>query len=138
MILFEYIDVNKLDLQKKDVVVWLKSVLVREDPTKKLGDITYVFCNDDFLKEKNKLFLNHDYLTDVITFDYSKESTVSADILISIDRVLVNSKKYDVDFLCELKRVMIHGLLHLLGYKDKTKKEGALMRSKENFYLSKQ
>tara|TARA_B100000287_G_C20147445_1_gene588772 strand:+ start:136 stop:552 length:417 start_codon:yes stop_codon:yes gene_type:complete len=136
MILFEYIDVNKLDLQKKDVVVWLKSVLVREDPTKKLGDITYVFCNDDFLKEKNKLFLNHDYLTDVITFDYSKESTVSADILISIDRVLVNSKKYDVDFLCELKRVMIHGLLHLLGYNDNSDEEKKEMRKKENFYIT--
>ena len=136
MILFEYIDVNKLDLQKKEVVVWLKSVLVREDPTKKLGDITYVFCNDDFLKEKNKLFLNHDCLTDVITFDYSKKSTVSADILISIDRVLVNSKKYDVDFLCELKRVMIHGLLHLLGYNDSSDEEKKEMRKKENFYIT--
>ena len=136
MILFEYIDVNKLDLQKKEVVVWLKSVLVREDPTKKLGDITYVFCNDDFLKEKNKLFLNHDCLTDVITFDYSKKSTVSADILISIDRVLVNSKKYDVDFLCELKRVMVHGLLHLLGYNDSSDEEKKEMRKKENFYIT--
>jgi len=135
MILFEYIDTDELTIQKKDVALWLKNVLLKEDPKKELGDITYVFCNDKYLKEKNKMFLNHNYLTDVITFDYSEKNIISADILISIDRVLDNSKTYKVEFLCELKRVMIHGLLHLLGYTDNSTKEKQEMRKKEDFYI---
>ena len=136
MILLEYIDTNELTIQKKDVALWLKNVLLKEDPKKKLGDITYVFCNDKYLKEKNKTFLNHNCLTDIITFDYSEKNIISADIFISVDRVLDNSKIYKVEFLCELKRVMIHGLLHLLGYNDKSTKEKQEMRKKEDFYIT--
>ncbi len=94
------------------------------------------FCTDEYLLEKNIQFLNHNTLTDVITFDYCENNTINGDILISIDRVKENSEIFEVDFLTELHRVMAHGLLHLLGYKDKTKEDARMMREKENYYLS--
>ena len=103
---------------------------------KKVGEIVYVFCNDAYLLKKNIEFLNHNTLTDVITFDYCKKDIISGDILISIERVKDNSRTYGVEFLTELDRVMVHGLLHLLEYKDKTKEEIKTMRAKENYYLS--
>ena len=87
--------------------------------------------------EKNKKYLNHDNMTDVITFDYSDKKTISGDILISFEQVEENAKIFNVKISAELKRVILHGLLHLLGYKDKTKKETTIMREKENYYLSK-
>ena len=134
MITFEYLEteeITEINQNKK----WLNQVISNE--AKKEGDITYIFCDDDYLLEKNIRFLNHNTLTDVITFDYCEEKSVSGDIFISIERVKENSEIFKVDFLTELNRVMVHGLLHLLGYKDKTERESNLMRKKENYYLSK-
>ncbi len=134
MIAYEYLkteDITEINQNKK----WLNQVISNED--KEEGDITYIFCDDDYLLEKNIRFLNHNTLTDVITFDYCEGNSVSGDIFISIERVKENSEVFKVDFLTELNRVMVHGLLHLLGYKDKTERESNLMRKKENYYLSK-
>ena len=97
----------------------------------------FVFCNDQFLLEKNIKYLNHNTLTDVISFDYSTKNKIHGDILISVERVKENARLYNQKFSTELNRVMAHGLLHLLGYKDKSEAEAKIMRSKENYYLSK-
>ena len=134
MIAFEYLEteeITEINQNKK----WLNQVISNE--AKEEGDITYIFCYDDYLLEKNIRFLNHNTLTDVITFDYCEGNSVGGDIFISIERVKENSEVFKVDFLTELNRVMVHGLLHLLGYKDKTERESNLMRKKENYYLSK-
>lgn len=134
MIAFEYLeteDITEINQNKK----WLNQVISNE--AREEGDITYIFCDDDYLLEKNIRFLNHNTLTDVITFDYCEGNSVSGDIFISIERVKENSEVFKVDFLTELNRVMVHGLLHLLGYKDKTERQSNLMRKKENYYLSK-
>ena len=133
MINFQYINSKKITLSKKSV--WLKNVITNED--KILGNVVYVFCNDNYLLEQNIKFLKHDYLTDIITFDYCKGNVVSGDILISTERVEENAKKYKVEFMLELDRVMVHGLLHLLGYNDKTKEDIKEIRQKEDYYLSK-
>ena len=131
MIDFQYINTDKIST--KDISSWLKDVTTKEG--KEIGELVYVFCNDDYLIEKNIQFLKHDTLTDVIAFDYCNEGIISGDILISTERVKENALKYEVDFLTELHRVMVHGLLHLLGYKDKSESDTALMREKENYYL---
>jgi len=132
MIDFQFIDTKIMLLKNSND--WLKKVIATEN--KKLGEIVFVFCTDSYLLEKNIQFLNHDTLTDVITFDYCEGDQISGDILISIDRVQENSEIFEVAFLGELDRIMVHGLLHLLEYKDKTKQDAKLMRSKEDFYLS--
>jgi len=134
MIAFEHLEteeITEINQNKK----WLNQVISNE--AKVEGDITYIFCNDDYLLEKNIRFLNHNTLTDVITFDYCEGNSVSGDIFISIERVKENSEVFKVDFLTELNRVMVHGLLHLLGYKDKKEKDAKTMREKENYYLNK-
>ena len=132
MIECQFISTNKIQLENS--IEWIKKVIDLEN--KILGDIVFVFCNDTYLLSKNIQFLNHNTLTDVITFDYCTKNKINGDILISIDRVKENSTIFKVEFLNELDRVMVHGLLHLLGYKDKTKKDAEIMKSKENFYLS--
>tara|TARA_Y100001968_G_C18854622_1_gene479676 strand:+ start:129 stop:536 length:408 start_codon:yes stop_codon:yes gene_type:complete len=123
-------------LQKEEKIFsWLYNVILEEK--KQVGDIIYVFCGDEFLLKKNIQYLNHRTLTDVITFDYCKKNIVSGDILISIDRVKENAKLFNVSTLNELQRVMVHGLLHLLKYEDKNKTDAKLMRTKEDYYLSK-
>jgi rRNA maturation RNase YbeY len=112
---------------------WIKDAIANEQ--KILGEINYIFCDDDYLLEKNQTYLNHDTYTDIITFDYSEENSVSGDIFISIERLKENARKFAVPFDTELRRVMIHGVLHLIGYKDKSDKEKKLMREKEDFYL---
>ena len=102
---------------------------------KALKDISVVFTDDDYLLEVNKQYLNHDYYTDVITFDYSVFPEVSGDIMISLDRVKENADTLSVSFQEELNRVVFHGLLHLCGYKDKSAADEKLMRKKENYYL---
>ncbi|MCF8410128.1 MAG: rRNA maturation RNase YbeY [Crocinitomicaceae bacterium] len=101
-----------------------------------LGDITVIFVTDGYLLEMNKKHLNHDYYTDIITFDYCEGNIISGDLFISLDRVRENASIFDTPFLLELKRVMIHGVLHLCGHKDKTKEEEENMRSLENKYLN--
>lgn len=100
-------------------------------------ELNYIFCSDSYLLEINKEYLQHNYFTDIITFDNSEDpSAIQGDIFISVDRVKENAAGFGEPFEKELKRVMIHGLLHLMGYKDKTPKEKALMRRKEEDYLS--
>jgi len=132
MIDFQFFKTKTISLSKRKK--WLKRIIL--DEGKKLGDITFIFCTDNYLLEKNIQFLKHDTLTDVITFDYSEKSQISGDIFISIERVKENGEIFGETFLNELNRVMAHGLLHLLGYKDKTKKAAAIMKEKEDFYLS--
>ena len=132
MIDFQFIDTKIILLKNSND--WLKKVITTEN--KKLGEIVFVFCNDTYLLKKNIQFLKHDTLTDVISFNYCEGEQINGDILISIDRVQENSEIFKAPFLNELDRVMVHGLLHLLGYKDKTKEDTKLMRSKEDFYLS--
>lgn len=112
----------------------LSQVLILEK--KDLDTINYIFCDDEHLLNKNITFLSHDSYTDIITFDYSKDNLICADIFISIERVKENSLTFKTVFNDELERVMIHGILHLLGYDDKTKKDKDIMREKENLYLA--
>jgi len=102
---------------------------------KKCGDISIIFCSDTYLLDMNKKFLNHDYFTDIITFDYVEKSIISGDLFISIDRIKENSEHFEMGFVKELYRVVFHGILHLIGYNDKLPHEKLQMREKENFYL---
>tara|TARA_B100001109_G_C18855481_1_gene471431 strand:- start:1401 stop:1823 length:423 start_codon:yes stop_codon:yes gene_type:complete len=122
-------NVNFLELSK-----WLEQIISHEK--KVIGDIACVFCDDKYLLEKNIKYLNHDYLTDVITFNYCEDRTISGDILISVERVRENAKHYNVSFFTEIKRVIVHGLLHLLGYNDKNNSSKQEMTEKEDFYLN--
>ena len=132
MIDIQFVDTKVFSV--KNYSKWVKKIIHKEK--KIVGDIVFVFCNDKYMLEKNIKFLNHDTLTDVITFDYCKGEIISGDIIISIDRVKENATIFNVSFFNELERVMAHGLLHLLGYKDKNKKDALIMRKKENFYIS--
>jgi len=102
-----------------------------------LGEITIIFCTDEELLELNKQHLSHDYFTDIITFNYNDGKTLSGDLFVSTDRILDNAKKLEVPFTEELHRVCYHGVLHLVGYNDKTDADCLLMREKENYYLNK-
>ena len=119
--------------EKTKIKQWIKTVTEKDKC--KLGTINYIFCTDDELLEINVKHLNHNTLTDIITFDYSEEKKINSDIFISIERVLENSEKFNVTFDEEFHRVMIHGILHLCGYKDKSKADAELMRKKENAAL---
>ena len=134
MIEYQYIETQKLSNCDK-ISLSLNNII--EEEGWKIGELIYIFCKDDYLLEKNIQFLNHNTLTDVITFDYCKDKIVTGDILISTERVSENSIIYNVNYLTELHRVMVHGLLHLLGYNDKNKKDTKTMREKENYYLNK-
>jgi len=131
---FYFEDVNSFNLNK-DLSLWIQQTIKNEN--KQTGVINIVFCSDDYLLKMNKEHLQHDYFTDIITFDYCENDTVSGDLFISTDRVEENAKKYKVVFLNELNRVIIHGVLHLLTYNDKTDEQQNEMTKKENFYLAK-
>ncbi|MEW5676500.1 rRNA maturation RNase YbeY [Flavobacterium enshiense] len=109
---------------------WISRVIVSEN--KELGEISYIFCDDDYLHKINVEYLNHDDLTDIISFDYSEGKILQGDIFISVERVRDNANDFKVSFEEELKRVVIHGVLHYCGYKDKTEKDELLMRAKED------
>ena len=122
------------ELSKSAVIsAWLSSIISQEKHTE--GEISIVFCNDEYLCKLNVEFLNHDTLTDVISFDYSIGKQVHGEIFISVDRVKENATEFNQSFETELSRVMAHGVLHFCGYKDKTDSESSLMRTKEGFYL---
>lgn len=112
---------------------WIKTTIISEE--KIAGDISFIFCSDAYLLEVNKQYLDHDYFTDIITFDYVEGGIISGDIFISCDRVKENAVEFKTGFDNELSRIIIHGVLHLLGYKDKNKKDKLLMTEKEDFYL---
>ena len=133
MIEFSYQTNFKLE-GEADVSNWISGVIASEGFAE--GDISYVFCDDVFLLGINKEFLNHDTFTDIISFDYSLGKQIHGEIYISVDRVTENSKNYDSGFEAELHRVIIHGILHYCGYKDKLKNEERVMRSKEEWALA--
>lgn len=112
---------------------WLK--MVAESEVKKLGNIFIIFCSDNYILDVNIKFLGHDYFTDIITFDYCEGNVLSGDLFISIDSVRENAEFYKTEFSDELNRVIVHGLLHLIGYDDHTEEEQKIMREKENYYL---
>lgn len=113
---------------------WLKTVAGSE--MKKLGDISIIFCSDNYILDTNIKYLQHDYFTDIITFDYCQGDVLSGDLFISVDSVRENSIYFKTKFDDELNRVIVHGLLHLIGYDDHTEDEQKQMRSKEDYYLS--
>ena len=134
MISFSTVETNYNLKNKLKVKNWVKSILETEG--KSAGDITYVFCTDEYLLGMNEKYLKHDTLTDIITFDYSEKGKLSGDIFISIERVKENSVSFNTTLNQELGRVMAHGVLHLSGYKDKNHEDKKMMRSKEDFYLA--
>lgn len=124
----ENIKMPKLD--RKAVRAWIAAVATTYDG-RKVGNLNYIFCNDDRILEVNKEFLGHDYFTDIITFDYSEPGVVSGDMYISVETVLTNSEKFHTSYEKELLRVIIHGVLHLCGINDKGRGERAVMEAAE-------
>ena len=129
MISFNY-EIDFETLEETIYTNWISSVIISENKSE--GEINYIFCDDDYLVEINQQYLNHDTLTDIISFDYSLGNEIHGDIYISIERVRENAEEFKVSFEEELKRVMIHGILHYCGYKDKSESDETLMRSKED------
>lgn len=121
-------------LERRKINAWIKSVAAGYG--KKIGEIAYIFCDDAKILEINLTYLQHDYYTDIITFDYCEGDTLHGDIFISLDMVRFNAQKFGVDFDNELHRVLIHGILHLCGQDDKAPKAKALMTEKENLALA--
>ncbi|MBN1253135.1 MAG: rRNA maturation RNase YbeY [Bacteroidales bacterium] len=113
---------------------WIKNCISKYN--KQTGNINYIFCSDEYLLQINKEYLKHDYYTDIITFNYCEKNIINSDIYISIDRVKENSKEYNLAFLEELNRVIIHGILHLVGFKDHSDLEKIQMRKKEDICLN--
>ncbi len=109
---------------------WISEIIKKHDFN--VGSITVIFCSDEFILKTNREFLGHDYYTDIITFDYCENRNVSGDLLISIDTVKSNSQEYKTDFFDELHRVIIHGVLHLIGFDDKTPELRSIIREEEN------
>lgn len=126
-------DVEMPDFDKEKAKSWIENTAKNEN--KIPGDLNIIFCSDKYLLELNKKYLDHHYFTDIVAFDYTEENQISGDLFISTERVGKNAENYDVTFLNELHRVMIHGTLHLCGYKDGNEEEKKEMRSKEDFYL---
>ncbi|SEQ01725.1 rRNA maturation RNase YbeY [Flavobacterium frigoris] len=133
MIDFNYENEYNLD-NEEAIANWLSAVIVSEG--KKEGEINYIFCDDEYLHKINLEYLSHDTLTDIISFDYTMGNEISGDIFISVERVQDNAADFKVGFEEELKRVMVHGILHYCGYKDKGEDDELLMRSKENEKLA--
>ena len=129
-----YEDTKPLKLNKPHINVLSKYLINKE--LMKFGNISLIFCSDKYLLDININYLNHNYYTDIITFNYVEGDVVSGDLFISIDRVKENAVEFDAIFIKEIYRVIFHGLLHLVGYNDKTKQEKKIMREKEDLYLS--
>lgn len=131
---FQFEDANFEFSDPKKVENWIIKTIETEKCF--TGNVTYIFCSDDYLLDVNRKYLNHDYFTDVITFDYAKNRKISGDIFISIDRITENAKIFNVSRENELLRVMIHGVLHLIGYDDQTDEQEEEIHKKEDFYLN--
>ncbi|MCB9002514.1 MAG: rRNA maturation RNase YbeY [Bacteroidales bacterium] len=133
-ITFSYDENIKFRLKKsRDVKSWI--FLVAHNYKYNIESVNYLFCDDTYILEANKKFLNHDYYTDIITFDYTEMHDIFADILISVDTVKSNSKKFGTKFSDEILRVIIHGILHMVGFDDKVDEEREKMRAEENRWL---
>lgn len=127
-------EISGLHLSRAGLRAWIKAVIGEE--RKKTGDISFIFCSDEYLLRINQQYLEHDYYTDIITFDDVSGDLISGDIFISVDRVRENAEVYGQSFSDELHRIIIHGVLHLLGYKDKEPEQKEIMTGKEDYYLS--
>ena len=123
-------EVKEVRIPKRKVKTWVNQCISSYD--KVTGEINYIFCSDEYLQKINIKYLQHDYYTDIITFNYNTDSLIAGDIYISLDRVRENASEYKVNFHTELQRVVIHGILHLLGLNDKTSSEKEEMREAEN------
>lgn len=133
MITFETIANYSLS-NEADISSWIQFVIYQEH--RQLGEVSYIFCNDEYLIKKNIKYLKHNTLTDVIGFDYCLDDIIFGDIFVSIERVIDNANDLNIKFEDELQRVMVHAILHFCGYGDKTEEERKAMRSKEDYYLS--
>ena len=134
MVSFYFVDTEFRLKEKTRIKNWLK--LVAESEIFSLGNISVIFCSDNYILDINQKYLQHDYFTDIITFDYSENDRISGDLFISVDTVRENSIEYATDFQDELHRVIVHGVLHLVGYDDHTDEDVRQMRAKEDYYLS--
>ncbi|MCK9501701.1 MAG: rRNA maturation RNase YbeY [Lascolabacillus sp.] len=134
VISFQTENVKSPEIKKRKTSEWIKKIAGIYSKT--IGEITYIFCDDDKILEVNRQYLNHDYYTDIITFDYSDGDKISGDIFISLDTVKSNSQMYTTDYQEELFRVIIHGVLHLCGLSDSSKDEKKKMRDAENSALN--
>ncbi|HKL71704.1 MAG TPA: rRNA maturation RNase YbeY [Marinilabiliaceae bacterium] len=132
-ITFQSEGVEHPQIDEQKIANWIESVA--KTYNKETGEISYLFCDDNKILEVNQEYLNHDFYTDIITFDYSEENTISGDIIISLQTVESNSQMYKTDFLEELHRVIIHGILHLSGLNDESEEEEKAMRDAENSAL---
>lgn len=133
MIEFETHDVEMPDIDIKKVTVWIQEVAASH--SRSVGNLNYLFVGDEEILDANRRFVNHDYFTDIITFDYSRGDRIAGDVMISIDTVASNAVKYEVPFLRELLRVIIHGVLHLCGINDKGPGDREIMEANENAAL---
>ncbi|MDR2147180.1 MAG: rRNA maturation RNase YbeY [Tannerella sp.] len=133
MILYNVENTKIPPIPRRKISAWIKAIAAQND--KKVGDIAYIFCSDERMLEINQQYLKHDYYTDIITFDYSEKTMISGDIFISPDTVRSNAEKFGTGFENELYRVMIHGVLHLCGFRDKTPAEEKEMRRQEDTAL---
>jgi rRNA maturation RNase YbeY len=133
-IFFDTVNTDKPQIDSNKISSWINFVV--SDNKKKLRELSIVFCDNEYIIEINKKFLKHDYYTDIITFDYSEKNYISGDLLICTEIVKYNAKKFKVKFDDELNRVIIHGILHLLGFNDKTPETKSLMTQKEDYYLN--
>jgi len=130
MIDIAYESTSDLNLSEETIGTWISKVIELEKL--EMSDITLIFCNDEFLLKVNQDHLDHDFYTDIITFDYCSEGLISGDLFISVERVIENAEHFNVTFEQELHRVIVHGILHLCGYLDKTPEEELVMREKES------
>lgn len=135
MIHFFFENIDEFHLEQNALKLWIENIILSEN--KKLGEINYIFCDDEYILKVNQDYLQHDYYTDIITFDYVKGKNISGDIFISITRVKDNATTLSKDFESEFRRVLAHGILHLCGYKDKTEENIKEMRAKEDYYINK-
>ena len=133
MIEFITEDISAISFNSKSIINWIENIVNQED--KIVGDLCFILCSDKYLLNINQQYLQHDYFTDIITFDYSDKNIISGDIFISVDRVTENSENLNIPFQKEFLRIVIHGILHLLGYDDKSEFDKNLMTSKEDACL---
>ena len=133
MVRYFFEDTDFVFKPKKINNLWLKTVA--ESEVKKIGQVNIIFCSDNYILDINQKYLQHDYFTDIITFDYCENDVLSGDLFISVDSVRENAVFYKTEFTDELNRVIVHGVLHLIGYDDHSDEDIKMMRSKENYYL---
>ena len=131
---YETVNVSPPKIKRRLISAWVKAIAVSFE--RRVGDITYIFCDDEEILNINRQYLEHDYYTDIITFDYSEDTIISGDLFISLDTVRTNAESYQVAYEEELLRVIIHGVLHLCGLKDKSPAEEKAMREQENRALN--